>query len=51
MERRFREMSPEMKEFVTKPANIAYLRTAKRLSEMDVEQLRAIAAGILEITY
>lgn len=51
MERRFREMSPEMKEFVTKPANIAYLQTAKRLSEMDVEQLRAIAAGILEITY
>ena len=51
MERRFQEMSPEMKAFVTKPANIAYLRTAKRLSEMDVEQLRSIAAGILEITY
>lgn len=48
---RFGELPAEMQEFVTRPANVNYLETAMRLSEMDVEKLRTIAASILEITY
>lgn len=51
MVRRFHELPPEVKEFVVEPVNINYLKTAMRLSEMDAEQLRNLAAGILEITY
>jgi len=49
--RRFQELPPEVREFVSRPVNIGYLETAMRLSKMDAEQLRSIAAGILEITY
>lgn len=51
MNRTFQELPPEVRAFVTRPVNIAYLQTAMRLSEMDAEKLRNIAAGILEITY
>ena len=49
--REFHRMSPEMQAFISKPANVRYLETAKRLSEMDVEKLRQIAEGILDITF
>lgn len=51
MNRHFQALPPEIKRFVSRPVNIGYLETAMRLSEMDVEKLRSIAAGILEITY
>jgi transcriptional regulator with XRE-family HTH domain len=51
LKKRFNELPPEIQEFVVKPINISYLETAIRLSEMDVEKLRNIAAGILDITY
>ena len=50
-QRHFQEMPPELQSFIVRPANINYLETAMRLSEMDVEKLRTIAASILEITY
>ncbi len=50
-QRRFQELPPDVQSFVIRPANINYLETAMRLSEMDVEKLRTIAATILEITY
>jgi transcriptional regulator with XRE-family HTH domain len=50
IEQRFTEWSPQMKSFVADSRNISYLETAMRLSEMDVDKLRTIAEGILEIT-
>jgi transcriptional regulator with XRE-family HTH domain len=48
--RHFDEMPPEMQRFVTEPINRAYVETAMRLAAMDVNQLRRIAEGILDIT-
>jgi transcriptional regulator with XRE-family HTH domain len=50
-QRRFNELPLEIQTFVVRPANVSYLETAMRLSEMDVEKLRTLAASILEITY
>lgn len=47
----FLEMPPELQEFVSKPINRPYLELAIRLSEMSVDRLRAVAEGLLEITY
>ena len=44
-------LSPELQTFVSKPVNRPYLELAQRLSEMSVEKLRAVAEGLLEITY
>jgi transcriptional regulator with XRE-family HTH domain len=41
----------ELQEFVSKPINRPYLELAQRLSEMSVDKLRAVAEGLLEITY
>ncbi|MBL7164648.1 MAG: helix-turn-helix transcriptional regulator [Anaerolineales bacterium] len=46
----FLELPPELKEFVSKPINQPYLELAQRLSEMSVDQLRAVAEGLLDIT-
>jgi transcriptional regulator with XRE-family HTH domain len=51
LERQFIRMSPEMQAFLINPVNVSYLDTAKKLSEMDVEQLRQVAESLLEITY
>jgi transcriptional regulator with XRE-family HTH domain len=48
---KFLELSPELQEFVCKPLNRPYLELAVRLSDLSVEKLRAIAEGLLEITY
>jgi len=48
---KFLELSPELQEFVCKPLNRPYLELAIRLSDLSVEKLRAIAEGLLEITY
>jgi transcriptional regulator with XRE-family HTH domain len=47
----FLEMPLELQVFVSKPINRPYLELAVRLSEMSVERLRAVAEGLLEITY
>lgn len=49
--REFHRMSPDMQAFVSKPGNISYLETAKKLSDMDVKKLRAVAEGLLDITF
>lgn len=43
-------MPDELLSFVSKPINQPYLELAKRLSEMSVDKLRAVAEGLLEIT-
>jgi transcriptional regulator with XRE-family HTH domain len=44
------ELPPELQAFVCLPVNRPYIELAKRLSEMSVEKLRAVAEGLLEIT-
>jgi transcriptional regulator with XRE-family HTH domain len=45
-----KDMPPDLQIFGSKPINRPYLELAKRLSEMSVEKLRAVAEGLLEIT-
>lgn len=47
----YRELSPEMKEFFLKPVNMPYFETAKFLSAMEVDKLRALAENLLDITF
>lgn len=49
--KQFNELPPDMQAFLANPSNISYLETAKRMSEMDVEKLRQVAEGILDITF
>ena len=49
--RRFCELSIEVQEFVTHPVNIKYLEVAMKLAQMPAGGLRAIAEGLLDITY
>ena len=48
---RMKEMPPELREFVLRPINRSYLEIALKLSRMPAGTLRAIAEGLLEITY
>ncbi len=48
---RFTELSPEMRDFILRPINESYLELAMKLSQMPAGALRAIAEGLLEITY
>jgi hypothetical protein len=47
---RFLELPPDMQNFIAQPINRPYLELAQRLSEMEVNKLRGIAEGLLEIT-
>ena len=47
----FDDLPDEMQAFVVEPGNLSYLETAMRLSGMDVDRLRGIAEGILDITF
>ena len=47
----FSELPDDVRKFITHPTNITYLRVAQHLSDMTTEQLRNLAASILEITY
>lgn len=44
-------LSEEMVNFISKPANLPYLELAMRFSKMDAEKIRTIASSLLEITY
>ena len=48
---RFVELPPELREFVLRPINHSYLELAVKLANMPAGALRAIAEGLLEITY
>ncbi len=48
---KFLELPPEFQEFVCKPVNRPYIDLAIRLSNLNVDRLRGIAEGLLEITY
>ncbi len=47
----FLALPPDLREFVSRPINRPYLELAVKLSEMKVEKLRALAEGLLEITF
>ncbi len=49
--RDFQSLPIEIQTFISKPVNRPYLELAVRLSEMSVDRLRAVAEGLLEITY
>ncbi len=49
--RMFRQLPPEIQEFVSRPINRSYLEVAMKLAEMPAGALRQIAEGLLEITY
>lgn len=48
---RFKQLPPDLREFVVNPVNEHYLRLAQRLSQMPADHLRLIATGLLDITY
>ncbi|MBN1373699.1 MAG: helix-turn-helix domain-containing protein [Anaerolineaceae bacterium] len=48
---KFLDLEPDAQHFVTQPVNRPYLELARRLSELNVEKLRAVAEGLLEITF
>jgi transcriptional regulator with XRE-family HTH domain len=48
---RFTELPDDLRKFIVNQTNISYLRVAQRLSDMTTEQLRNLAASILDITY
>lgn len=48
---KFLELPAELQQFVCKPVNRPYIDLAMRLSDLQVEKLRSIAEGLLEITY
>ncbi len=48
---KFTELPDDVRKFVVNQTNISYLRVAQRLSDMTTEQLRNLAASILDITY
>jgi transcriptional regulator with XRE-family HTH domain len=47
----FLELPPHVREFICKPVNRPYLDVAIRMSGLSVDTLRAVAEGLLEITY
>lgn len=47
----FDELPEDVQAFVVDPGNLSYVQTAMRLSALDVERLRGIAEGILDITF
>jgi len=48
---RYLELSPDVRDFVSKPVNRPYLEIAMRISALSVERLRTVAEALLEITY
>ncbi len=48
---RFRELPREVQEFIIQPINVKYLEVAMKLAQMPAGGLRAIAEGLLDITY
>ncbi|NSW51649.1 MAG: helix-turn-helix domain-containing protein [Anaerolineae bacterium] len=51
MQNILKSIPDEVQQFIKNPSNEPYLRLAMHLSSMSAEKLRAIAEGILEITF
>jgi transcriptional regulator with XRE-family HTH domain len=47
----FKELPSDMRDFILRPINASYLELAMKLAAMPAGALRAIAEGILEITF
>ncbi len=47
----FGDLPEDVQAFVVEPGNLSYVQTAMRLSALDVDRLRGIAEGILDITF
>ena len=47
----FTQLPKEVREFLANPANLLYLNIAMSLSELSADTLRALAEGLLEVTY
>ena len=47
----FTQFPKEVREFLANPANLLYINIAMSLSELSAETLRALAEGLLEVTY
>lgn len=45
------ELPPDVRDFVSNPTNVLYLRIAMRLSTLSVDTLRQIAETLLDITF
>jgi len=49
--RLFQKLPEEVRDFVVQPINVRYLEVAMKLAQMPAGGLRAIAEGLLDITY
>ena len=49
--RQYFDLPEDLQNFIVKPVNRPYLELAVRLSTLSVDKLRAVAEGLLEITY
>ncbi len=47
----FKQLPPELQDFLAQPINRPYVDLANRLSNLPVDQLRSIAEGLLDITF
>lgn len=47
----FKRLPSELQEFIAQPINRPYMDLARRLSNLPVDKLRAIAEGLLDITF
>lgn len=47
----FKELPDDIRDFVLKPINVSYLELAMKLAALPAGALRAIAEGLLEITF
>lgn len=47
----YSQLPPDIREFLSNPANLLYVNIAMKLSELSAETLRAMAEGLLEVTY
>ncbi|HEX9923703.1 MAG TPA: helix-turn-helix domain-containing protein [Anaerolineae bacterium] len=47
----FSKLPKEVREFLSNPANLLYIKIAMSLSELSADTLRTLAEGLLEVTY
>jgi len=47
----YAQLSPEVKNFISNPANTLYISIAMKLSKLSAHTLREMAEGLLEVTY
>jgi transcriptional regulator with XRE-family HTH domain len=47
----FTQLPKDVREFLANPANLLYVNIAMSLSDLSAETLRALAEGLLEVTY